>query len=111
MTKIYCESCDHSYNRYYYRKKHIYTKKHLKNVKNHQDHNHDLDDYNNMNVLTYYYYKNLITTDVDCSICLDKITHKTDYLKTNCNHEFHLSCIDHWAQINNSCPLCRRQVF
>ncbi|NBS67847.1 hypothetical protein EBT31_02895 [bacterium] len=52
----------------------------------------------------------------DCSICLEKIT-ANSLFKTECNHCFHLTCAQKWAEsscygadltaIVSSCPLCR----
>lgn len=28
-----------------------------------------------------------------------------------CNGQFHLSCIEEWIKINNSCPICREKII
>ena len=43
-----------------------------------------------------------------CSICLSEL--KTDVIKLNCNHIFHLFCINSWKLRNNICPICRRAI-
>ena len=43
-----------------------------------------------------------------CSICLNNIN-TTDFVKTNCSHIFHLSCLNTWLRINKSCPNCRNR--
>jgi hypothetical protein len=42
----------------------------------------------------------------ECTICLIPVG-SSDRLKTNCCHEFHLTCIAKWLQTNNTCPNCR----
>jgi hypothetical protein len=41
----------------------------------------------------------------DCSICYDT---KSNCV-SDCNHQFHKSCIDIWLKTNNTCPLCRAE--
>lgn len=38
-----------------------------------------------------------------CSICLEE---SPDVI-TQCNHQFHKSCLDEWLKIRTNCPLCR----
>tara|TARA_A100001015_G_C15006654_1_gene721016 strand:+ start:904 stop:1419 length:516 start_codon:yes stop_codon:yes gene_type:complete len=48
--------------------------------------------------------------DFECSICLD-VVENNDFVKLiNCKHIFHKSCIDEWQKINNTCPLCRKNI-
>jgi hypothetical protein len=43
-----------------------------------------------------------------CSICLSNLK---DNIKTlECNHTFHIDCIDIWYNNNNTCPLCRKII-
>ncbi|KAL8201015.1 hypothetical protein R6Q57_012354 [Mikania cordata] len=46
--------------------------------------------------------------DDTCSICLCKYEPK-DALRTipECNHYFHVGCIDEWLKLNATCPVCR----
>ncbi|XP_031374558.1 RING-H2 finger protein ATL20-like isoform X3 [Punica granatum] len=46
--------------------------------------------------------------DNTCSICLCEYQPK-ETLRTipECNHYFHVNCIDEWLRLNASCPLCR----
>ena len=39
----------------------------------------------------------------ECTVCLQKFTDIT----LECKHSFHKFCIQQWAKINKSCPLCR----
>jgi len=50
-----------------------------------------------------------------CSICLEPYCENEDersslfqrqYLVV-CNHSFHYNCLQHWLEINKSCPICR----
>jgi len=52
------------------------------------------------------------TVNVDCAICLGEFE-GGEWLKLlpNCNHGFHVSCIDKWFQLHSSCPLCRSRVY
>ena len=42
---------------------------------------------------------------MECSICLEKILEEKKVL--NCNHEFHIECIDMWLKEKQECPVCR----
>ncbi|WOL10024.1 RING-H2 finger protein ATL7-like [Canna indica] len=46
--------------------------------------------------------------DAQCSICLGEYEEK-EVLRIipNCNHNFHLACIDVWLQKQTTCPICR----
>jgi len=46
-----------------------------------------------------------------CVVCLTEF-HEQDVIKIlpNCNHAFHLDCIDIWLQTNSNCPLCRSSI-
>lgn len=46
-----------------------------------------------------------------CVVCLIEFK-EHDVLKVlpNCNHAFHLDCIDIWLQTNSNCPLCRSSI-
>ncbi|OIT00759.1 PREDICTED: RING-H2 finger protein ATL3-like [Nicotiana attenuata] len=48
---------------------------------------------------------------LECTICLCEVTEgeKTRFLP-NCNHGFHVDCIDMWFQCHSTCPLCRNEV-
>lgn len=55
---------------------------------------------------TYTKYKN--TEKEECSICLEVGNKK--FVKTNCGHIFHKSCIDEWNLRSNNCPMCRKDL-
>ena len=46
--------------------------------------------------------------DNTCPICLSEYKPK-ETLRTipECNHYFHVNCIDEWLKINTTCPVCR----
>ncbi|XP_002532367.3 RING-H2 finger protein ATL16 [Ricinus communis] len=46
-----------------------------------------------------------------CVVCLNEFQEE-DMLRVlpNCNHSFHLDCIDIWLQSNANCPLCRTGI-
>ncbi len=46
-----------------------------------------------------------------CSICLDHYSRREGVRKSNCNHTFHKKCIDKWYKQNDSCPICRQDLF
>ncbi|XP_057761879.1 RING-H2 finger protein ATL20-like [Arachis stenosperma] len=47
--------------------------------------------------------------DTICSICLSEYSPK-EVLRTitECQHYFHVDCIDGWLKMNATCPLCRK---
>lgn len=46
-----------------------------------------------------------------CVVCLNEFqVHDTLRVLPNCNHAFHLDCIDIWLQKNANCPLCRTSI-
>ena len=34
----------------------------------------------------------------------------THYMKTPCQHEFHISCLVNWMKVKMECPTCRREL-
>ncbi len=47
-------------------------------------------------------------TSGTCPICLEN-TQKTYIIK--CSHIFHTNCLEEWAKVSNSCPICRKELF
>ncbi len=53
--------------------------------------------------------------DCECSICYCKDTNK--FIKTKCNHLFHIDCLEKWLSTDIkqnqefSCPMCRTDIF
>jgi hypothetical protein len=52
------------------------------------------------------------STSICCSICLGDYK-GSDMLKVlpNCEHLFHLKCIDPWLRMHPTCPLCRTSLI
>lgn len=45
---------------------------------------------------------------MDCSICLQNIKKKDNYINNECcNNTFHNKCLEEWYKIKENCPLCR----
>ncbi|CAN6469584.1 unnamed protein product [Victoria cruziana] len=48
---------------------------------------------------------------LECAICLSAFEEKEmGRLLPECNHEFHVDCIDMWFQSHSTCPICRTLV-
>lgn len=46
--------------------------------------------------------------DIVCPICLSEyVSKETVRCIPECDHCFHIECIDAWLKIHGSCPLCR----
>tara|TARA_R110002126_G_scaffold285686_1_gene436214 strand:+ start:74 stop:700 length:627 start_codon:yes stop_codon:yes gene_type:complete len=45
----------------------------------------------------------------ECSICLEETEESYCKIK-NCNHIFHIKCINKWYSSHNSCPYCRSPI-
>ncbi|KAI5679518.1 hypothetical protein M9H77_00745 [Catharanthus roseus] len=49
--------------------------------------------------------------DIQCVICLCDVCEGQLYrLLPDCNHGFHVNCIDVWLRTHSTCPLCRCPV-
>ncbi|NXA11701.1 RN215 protein, partial [Sapayoa aenigma] len=50
--------------------------------------------------------------DIDsCAVCLDQF-HKSQWLRVlPCSHEFHRDCVDPWLLLQQTCPLCKRNIL
>lgn len=42
-----------------------------------------------------------------CGICLGKLCEKKVLVLENCNHEYHIKCLNEWLKVNAICPTCR----
>jgi len=48
---------------------------------------------------------------VECVVCLNALEgEEKAKLLPNCNHFFHVGCIDMWLGSHSTCPLCRAEV-
>jgi hypothetical protein len=48
--------------------------------------------------------------DLQCSICCSDMKNIDIIRVLQCNHYFHLMCIDEWLRDHNTCPLCRNNI-
>ncbi|KAJ8771856.1 hypothetical protein K2173_027033 [Erythroxylum novogranatense] len=49
---------------------------------------------------------------VDCVVCLERFrVGDSCRVLPNCNHSFHVLCIDSWVLKSPICPICRTTVF
>ncbi|KAM7277637.1 hypothetical protein ACFE04_004771 [Oxalis oulophora] len=47
----------------------------------------------------------------ECAVCLNEFQENEKLRKIpNCNHSFHIDCIDVWLQRNSNCPICRNSI-
>ena len=64
----------------------------------------------------YHYYNRTIIrheegNNVDeCSICLQNNNKNESITTYECNHNFHLNCLNEWVKNNPNCPNCRKQL-
>ena len=68
-----------------------------------------------INVLTnsssIHLYRTLETEFEECSICRERFTENSIVRKiNNCDHIFHINCIDTWLENNITCPICRTDL-
>ncbi|KAM8992796.1 RING finger protein 215 isoform 3-T3 [Ara ararauna] len=46
-----------------------------------------------------------------CAVCLEQF-HKSQWLRVlPCCHEFHRDCVDPWLLLQQTCPLCKRNIL
>ena len=43
--------------------------------------------------------------DFECPICHEK--NELPIVQTECDHMYHLDCLENWETIRNDCPVCR----
>lgn len=48
----------------------------------------------------------------ECAVCLSEFKEEEDLrLMPNCEHAFHIACIDEWLKTQSNCPLCRAGMY
>lgn len=52
--------------------------------------------------------ENGFTSENYCVICLN--TENDNYITFDCNHSFHVSCIEKWINYELYCPICRNKL-
>jgi|UniRef100_A0A6C0AM39 hypothetical protein len=57
----------------------------------------------------------LLKNNFDCSICQEDNDNDNDnnihiIRKLNCNHQFHIYCIEKWLSKETTCPICRKNL-
>ena len=77
------------------------------NNENKQNDDHKQNDENNkINIKKQKINESENNKDITCVICLDKIKDKNN-VKTNCEHNFCLTCLLEHLKYKNTCPCCR----
>ncbi|XP_056693581.1 probable E3 ubiquitin-protein ligase RHB1A isoform X2 [Spinacia oleracea] len=46
-----------------------------------------------------------------CPICLEEYDTDNPKMVTNCEHDFHLSCLLEWMERSDSCPVCDKEMI
>ncbi|KAI9125358.1 hypothetical protein K1719_003974 [Acacia pycnantha] len=47
----------------------------------------------------------------ECAVCLNEIENEQPaQLVPDCNHEFHVECVDAWLSKHPLCPVCRAKL-
>ncbi|KAG1335224.1 RING-H2 finger protein ATL40-like [Cocos nucifera] len=50
-------------------------------------------------------------TSAECAVCIDSVEDgEIVRLLPNCEHVFHVECIDMWLHSHSTCPLCRTEA-
>lgn len=53
----------------------------------------------------------LVTEEEDaCPICLEEYDTENPKMVTNCEHDFHLSCLLEWMERSDLCPVCDKEM-
>lgn len=63
-------------------------------------------------MIVYYSYKqreHVYKLIMECPICYNDIDF-LDRVQLNCNHHFHIKCIEQWCQQRTTCPSCRQEI-
>ena len=49
----------------------------------------------------------LVTTNMECPICLEEYVFNDIINLSNCGHTFHRHCLEEWHQKSRTCPTCQ----
>ncbi|GLJ38381.1 hypothetical protein SUGI_0781530 [Cryptomeria japonica] len=59
----------------------------------------------------FEYKSQRCTQGLECAVCLSEFQENEKCrILSNCNHSFHIECIDMWFYSHSTCPLCRTAV-
>ncbi|XP_038680669.1 RING-H2 finger protein ATL78-like [Tripterygium wilfordii] len=62
-------------------------------------------------IVNYSVEMKLPGSDTECVICLSEFAAGEPVrLLPQCNHKFHVQCIDKWLSSHSSCPMCRQNL-
>ena len=62
--------------------------------------------------LTLFHLSENPEGETECSICKGEFgTDGIPLAQLVCTHTFHRDCVQKWLDANNTCPLCRVQVY
>ncbi|XP_054788200.1 E3 ubiquitin-protein ligase MBR2-like [Prosopis cineraria] len=50
---------------------------------------------------------NIANDDIKCSICQDEYVVGDEVGRLQCEHGYHVACIQHWLRLKNWCPICK----
>jgi len=71
----------------------------------------DTEQINSIPVEKYLIPLNGVDEPETCSICIDEFKQEQELRKLPCHHKFHLTCVDEWLKISNTCPNCKADLF
>lgn len=63
-----------------------------------------------LKIVTYEDGNEIPDSNRRCAICIDDYTSGSKIKFLPCKHHFHMTCIDEWFAVRDSCPLCNRHV-
>jgi len=61
--------------------------------------------------LEKYNQVNMNHREEECVICLETIESNSRIYELKCKHYFHRTCLEMSCQLNNTCPICRDDLF
>ena len=60
------------------------------------------------NIINFFFGPFKKTEDSKCSICLQDNNKEKTIL--DCEHHFHVACIEKWKRRSDTCPICRKKI-
>ncbi|THG05659.1 hypothetical protein TEA_013309 [Camellia sinensis var. sinensis] len=79
----------------------------------HHDHNHDHDhdQRDEIDTTNVGEEREEDGPELECVVCLNRVSSGEKYRLLGCNHGFHVHCIEAWLQASSTCPLCRNPAM